>query len=78
MLHRRRKAQREGEDHRQKRRSRLREKLPESSIEGYVPLMGATIKFTEEESALDMVQRENSNYAAVKDAQVLLKKEECA
>ena len=39
--------------------------------------MGAQIKFTKEEYALGMVQRENSNNSLLMDAQTLLKREEC-
>jgi hypothetical protein len=59
--------------------SRLREKLPESSmIGGDVPLMGAQIMFRKEEYASGMGQRFSANNVAVKDAQMKLSEEECA
>jgi hypothetical protein len=41
-------------------------------------LMGARIMPSEEECALGMEQRENTNDAALKDAQIRLREEECA
>ena len=50
----------------------LREKLPERrSTDMNALLMDAQIKFTKEECAEGMVQRENLNDAVSKDAQTL-------
>ncbi len=52
--------------------------MPESGVGRHVPLMGAQIIPYEEECVGDMVQRLNANDAALGDAQIMLRKEECA
>jgi hypothetical protein len=73
MLHRGRRLQRGSEKQQQKGRSRLREKLPKRrSTDMNALLMGAQIMLSREEFALSMGQRENTNDAGLKDAQILL------
>jgi hypothetical protein len=61
MLHRGRRHQRGSENYQQKmRRNRLREKLPERSIDTNAPLMGAQIMLRKEECARGTGQRPNN------------------
>ena len=52
--------------------------MSESGIGRYALLMGAIIKLREKACAKNMGQRENTNDAAVMDAQTFPSREECA
>jgi hypothetical protein len=52
--------------------------MEQSGIGRDVQLMGAQTKLSREDCALGMVQKLNTNGAALKDAQIKFKREDCA